>query len=218
MNEQLEQHLRGVFQEDAVHAPAFGLTADQVMRPVQRQRRIRWAIAGIGVSLAVAVVATVGSVLLPTPSDAPAGSGSVNLAADRRGALPDSGAADCEPASSAADVAARGMSFDGTVTAVGATIANQPTPAERYVPVTFAVTEWFRGGNGTSITVAMLPPLAPGELAGESHPSYGVGTRLLVSGERVDPALGSMLAFGCGYSRYYDQQTATAWRGAVKAR
>jgi len=182
------------------------------MRPVQRQRRVRWAIAGAGVSLAVAAVA-VGSVLLPAQSDAPAGSGSANVAADRRGALPNFGKADCEPPNSAADVASRAMSFDGTVTAVGAPIADQPHPEEGYLPVTFTVNEWFRGGNGTSIIVAMRPPLAPGEIAGEP-----LGTRLLISGERDDPALGSMLAYGCGYSRYYDQQTATAWRTAAKAR
>jgi hypothetical protein len=217
MNEQLEQHLRGVFREDASHAPAFGVTAGEVMRPVQRQRRVRWAMAGVGVSLAVAAVAA-GSVLLPTPSDAPAGNGSANVAADRHGALPDSRNADCAFTGSPAEVAARPMSFDGTVTAVGAPITDQPTPEDGYLPVTFAVNEWFRGGAGTSVTVAMRPPLAPGEVAGEPRPSYGVGTRLLVSGEQGAPALGGMLANGCGFTRYYDQQTATAWRNAAKAR
>jgi hypothetical protein len=206
MNDQVEQHLRGVFREDASHAPAFGLTADEVMRPVRRQRRIRWATAGAAVPLAVAVA--VGSVLARTPS------GPAGVAADRRGALPDPGAADCAFAGSPAEVAARGMSFDGTVTA----IADRPTTADGYVPVSFAVNEWFRGGDGTSVTVAMRPPLAPGVIAGEPRPAYRIGTRLLLSGERGDPAVGGMLAYGCGFTRYYDQQTATAWRDAIKAR
>jgi hypothetical protein len=39
----------------------------------------------------------------------------------------------------------------------------------------------------------------------ESPPSYSVGTRLLVSREDA-------IAWGCGFTRYVDEETAAAWR------
>jgi hypothetical protein len=39
----------------------------------------------------------------------------------------------------------------------------------------------------------------------ESPPSYAVGTRLLVSGE-------DQIVWACGFTRYFDEETAAAWR------
>lgn len=55
----------------------------------------------------------------------------------------------------------------------------------------------------------------------DGPPSYGVGTRLLVSGEPrwggTDP-LRDAFAWGCGFTRYYDAQAATDWTDAFSAR
>lgn len=47
--------------------------------------------------------------------------------------------------------------------------------------------------------------------------AYGVGTRLLVSGgpRWGGPPLRDAIAWGCGFTRYYDPQTAADWAAAT---
>ncbi len=47
--------------------------------------------------------------------------------------------------------------------------------------------------------------------------AYGVGSRLLVSGEARwgGSPLEDPIGWGYGFSRYYDPETATAWRDAL---
>jgi len=71
------------------------------------------------------------------------------------------------------------------------------------------------------VTLDMTPPQPDrGQAVLESALSYGVGTRLLVSGEpRWGGApLTDAIAWGCGFTRYYDPATADAWRNAMPAR
>jgi hypothetical protein len=83
--------------------------------------------------------------------------------------------------------------------------------------VTFAVHEWWRGGPASTVTVDLQ--LSPGgrTTSEEVSPPYGVGTRLLVSGEDRwgGKPLDDALAWGCGFTRYHDRATATAWREAM---
>jgi hypothetical protein len=71
--------------------------------------------------------------------------------------------------------------------------------------VTFEVREWFVGEGPQTFTVRMGAPTR--SRVSESAPSYFVGTHLLVSGE-----LG--VAWDCGFTRYFDEDTAAAWRSA----
>jgi hypothetical protein len=50
----------------------------------------------------------------------------------------------------------------------------------------------------------------------DSAPAYGIGNRLLVSGmpRRGGAALTDAIAWGCGFTRYYDKATADSWRAA----
>lgn len=94
------------------------------------------------------------------------------------------------------------------------------------VAVTFHVNQWFRGGSlvsATSVTVDIAPPIPVDgrstddmAMAGQT---YGVGTRLLVSGEpRWEGAsLSDLIAWGCGFTRYQDPDTADSWRAAVRS-
>ena len=112
----------------------------------------------------------------------------------RTGAVPVTGEAECTENYSASAVAGRAFAFDGTITEIGDG------------GVVFEVEEWLVGEGPRSFTVRMRPPTKSG--MSESAPSYFVGTRLLVSGERDD----APVAWGCGFTRYYDEETAAAWR------
>jgi len=105
----------------------------------------------------------------------------------RTGALPMPGAA-CVVGSSTAEGLTR---FDGTIIAIGASGA------------TFEVNEVFAGDVPGTVTVDLGP--ATTSRASESSPSYFVGTRLLVSTR-------GPTALGCGDTRYFDEETAAAWR------
>lgn len=79
--------------------------------------------------------------------------------------------------------------------------------------VTFEVREWFAGGRGERVTVDLQPV---GGLE-DPGPAYGVGSRLLVSGEARwgGAPMKAPIAWGCGFTRYHDAATATAWREAL---
>lgn len=131
-----------------------------------------------------------------------------------QGPLPSNLSADCVEGYDLITLKGRAFAFDGTVSRI---TAMQP-PADGsgaldgYLTVTFAVNEWFRGGNATTVTLDMLPPSG----TSEQTMSYGVGIRLLVSGE---PRFGgrplqAAIAWACGFTRYYDPGTAASWRQA----
>jgi hypothetical protein len=138
--------------------------------------------------------------------------------AGRSGALAEGAgvARSCVQEYSAAAVAERDFAFDGVVVAIGPSVstrADLPGPPEELVGVTFAVQEWFAGGSAPTVTVDLPAPdiiesgtTAPG-------PAYGVGSRLLVSGaDRWDGPPPELIAWMCGFTRYYDEDTAASWR------
>jgi len=134
-------------------------------------------------------------------------------AAPHTGALGSSATMSCVEEYSPTAVAGRAFAFDGTVTAIGQSVTDRGDSGDLgYAGVTFAVEEWFVGDGPATFTVDLgAPEKVPMSEAGAS---YGIGTRLLVSGEDrwgegglVDP-----IAWGCGFTRYYDEETAAAWR------
>lgn len=144
--------------------------------------------------------------------------GSQSPTADRRGPLPDGGAASCVESYDPKAVASRAFAFDGVVVAVGDSVSDRGDEADLGLPgVTFEVREWFSGGRGDTVTVDVQPPTTGSTDPSEPGYAYGVGSRLLVSGEArwAGPPLEFPIAWGCGFSRYYDPGTAAAWRDAV---
>ncbi|MFI7074821.1 hypothetical protein [Micromonospora sediminicola] len=118
-------------------------------------------------------------------------------------------ATSCLEAYSRATLAGRAFAFDGTVLGV----ADRPADgdgSDPYVSVTFAVTRWYRGGQGDRTTVAMFPP---DERASESGVGYTIGSRLLVSGEDLwgSARLRDPVAWACGFTRWYDRADARLW-------
>lgn len=134
--------------------------------------------------------------------------------ADRHGPLPDGGASSCVEHYSAATIAGRAFAFDGVVVDIGRSVSDRGDDGDLGLPgVTFEVREWFAGGRAETVTVDLQPARAPEE----SVPAYGLGSRLLVSGEPRwgGKPLAAPIAWGCGFSRYYDAETATVWREAL---
>ena len=112
-----------------------------------------------------------------------------------------------------AAISRRGFAFDGTITAIdeGSSKTGTSLAGSDSWDVTFEVHEWFGGGDAASIVVSMFRPMP----ASDDRPAaYGEGTRLLVSGEDL-PGGASYLAWGCGFTRYYDTGTADQWRAAT---
>ncbi|MFT4011424.1 MAG: hypothetical protein QM655_15420 [Nocardioidaceae bacterium] len=113
-----------------------------------------------------------------------------------------------------------GFAFDGTVTAIGGShsLTNPYGEGHRVATATFAVHHWYRAGTGKgeptiTIEVPIDDSIDPGP------PPFQVGTRLLVSGSAggarsVDRD--GWLAYGCGFTRYYDPVTAQQWADAAR--
>ena len=223
-----EQELRELFAADAEAAPDDVDLIGGALRRVRHHRRVRLAGAAVlvGVVFAIAAIAAAGAAgdwpqpsPIATPSDpagqtAPHGAGSASVPPGA-GPLGGGTAADCVESYSPEAVAGRSFAFDGTVTAIGPARSNRADVELPRVGVTFQVNEWFRGGSGESVTVDME---APASTSNDSLPAYGVGSRLLVSGEpRWGGApLDDAIAWSCGFTRYYDAETAAAWEAATR--
>jgi hypothetical protein len=133
-----------------------------------------------------------------------------NPTADRTGPLPDGGDASCVESYAPQAVAGRSFAFDGEVVRIGPSVSDRGDGGDLNLPgVTFEVREWFSGGEGDTVTVDMQVP----------DSAYGVGSRLLVSGEPRwgGSPLTKPIAWACGFSRYYDTETAAAWRDATRS-
>ena len=131
----------------------------------------------------------------------------VDPTAGRRGPLATHGVVDCVESYAPAAVTKRALAFDGVVIDIGRSVSDRAGGGDLDLPgVTFRVTQWFGGGEGSTSTVDLQLP----------EDSYGIGSRLLVSGEsrRGDPELTDAIAWPCGFTRYYDAETAQAWEDA----
>jgi len=130
---------------------------------------------------------------------------------DRTGPLPDGADASCIESYAPQAVSGRSFAFDGEVVKIGPSISDRGDGGDLDLPgVTFVVREWFSGGQGDTVTVDMQAPAVDS--------AYGVGSRLLVSGEPRwgGSPLTEPIAWACGFSRYYDAHTAAAWRDASR--
>lgn len=221
MTELLERELRALFAEEAGRAPRpVDLASRARARVVRTRRRVAWG-AGLLAAASVAASVTTVALVLPGASDPePRAAQEPRTAAgptptdDRSGPLTSSAVTSCVEQYSPRTVAELGFAFDGTVTAIGRGVTDRPGSGQLgYAGVTFEVDEWFAGGDTATVTVDMARPTTE-SADGESLPSYEVGTRLLVSGQpRWGGApLDDPIAWGCGFTRYYDAETADRWR------
>ncbi|MCF6507670.1 hypothetical protein E9549_09660 [Blastococcus sp. MG754426] len=165
------------------------------------------AAPGTGMPPADGGDAASGSQLAPPAQDPTAG---------RTGPLDSTPASSCAVEYSPAALAKRDFAFAGVVVGIGPAVTTQPRspgPPEDLVGVTFAVQEWFTGGSGETVTVDLPAPYDPAAGSTTPGPVYGIGSRLLVSGaDRWEGAPLEPIAWLCGFTRYFDEETAAAWR------
>jgi hypothetical protein len=181
-------------------------TDTQTAPPRPARGRLRLAV----VATAVLLVAVAGFVTARLVS-----SGNQPLVAQPTGDLfGDAGGFSCLEQYDPQTLAQRGFALDGTVASIGEN-SSPADVADPYVPVTLTVQRWFRGGEGTTVTVAMFPPDA---VSSAGNTTYSVGSRLLVSGERrgAPPRPDELVAWACGFTRWYDQATAAEWETALR--
>jgi hypothetical protein len=139
--------------------------------------------------------------------------------AARTGPVPETASASCAEVYAPQAIGKRAVAFDGTITGTGAGTSNKVGKgALATKAVTFRVNEWWRGGTGGSVTVDMMSPGGTPQANDEQGVPYEVGTRLLVSGEPRwgGQPLDDAIAWGCGFTRYYDEATASSWRSATR--
>jgi hypothetical protein len=169
-----------------------------------------WRVAGAGFGLVLASILTAcaDDVSVDNPD---------NPTDSRTGSLPDDASASCVESYAPEAVAARSFAFDGEVVKIGPSVSDRGDGGDLDLPgVTFDVHEWFKGGHEDTVTVDMQPPSTDSAPSEDEGDAYGVGSRLLVSGEARwgGAALDQPIAWACGFTRYYDPETATAWRDA----
>lgn len=189
----------------------------------------RTVVAGTGLGLLAALGACAGGVL-PTgagPADQDGGvrvpgagehDSSPDPTAARSGPLPDGRAISCVESYSPQALAGRAFAFDGVVVNVGPSVTDRGGDGDLGLPgVTFEVREWFTGGGADTVTVDVQAPFAGSAEASDPAYAYGIGSRLLVSGEARwgGSPLEEPIAWACGFTRYHDRDTAADWRDAL---
>ena len=176
-----------------------------------RRRLLTPAFAGI-VTVPILIAAVVAGTWL-TGDRAPGRSATPGPISSQ-GPLPSNLSASCVESYDLATLKKRAFAFDGTVSRI--TTMQPPADGsgalDGYRTVTFTVNEWFRGGDQSTVTLDMIGPL----VSPDQKVSYGVGTRLLVSGA---PRFGgsplqAAIAWACDFTRYYDKDTAASWQQA----
>ncbi|SDS44345.1 hypothetical protein [Microlunatus soli] len=167
-----------------------------------RHRAVRFR-RGLGVAAAViAAVALVVWPLAPGPApEAPNASSPDQTTSTspppRLGPIDTAAAASCAFGYSRRTLGERDWAADATV--------SELSIHGDQARVTLRVGTWYRGGSGAEITARMPAPVEQED----APPGYGVGTRLLVSGD-LDGS--TYWGWACGFTRYYDQRTATTWK------
>lgn len=195
--------------------PPFGTLG---VRAGRGSRRRVAALVGVPVALAATIVG-VQIARDPAPAEpaaqVPIASGPSH-SASQGPIVAGSSSASCVEPYDLATLKHRAFAFDGTVTSNAAMRppADSSGALPGYRTVTFLVHEWFRGGGQATVTVNMMAGPASGTVNSVQGTSFGVGTRLLVSGE---PRFGGKplqapIAWGCGFTRSYDPSTAAGWR------
>ena len=213
------------------HTPATPPPFDQVRAAAVRRRRRRVAVAAVAAGLVVTGGGVAAaqwasgpaddSSLVSEPGADPSGEpGASPTGPARRGPLGQGGtsSASCIEEYTPRAVTERAFAFDGVVTAIGPSVTDGGGEADLdYAGVTFRVERWYAGGSADTVTVDLPPPAEQQVRSDDFDPTYGIGTRLLVSGESRwggDDPLAAPLGWTCGFTRYYDEATAAAWADA----
>ncbi len=216
MPEQTEAQLRAIFADEAQNAPPSSAMEQETLdwaNTQDKKKRASTRLVLVAAATAMAVagisigVARSGDQAVPAPV--------VAGQYDMQGPIGSSSATSCVEEYSSPTLKDRAFAFDGTAIAIGPSISDKPGARLTTSGVTFQVNEWFKGGSGDTVTVDMWGFGAASEEYGWPR-KVPEGTRLLVSGEPRwgGSPLDQAIAWPCGFTRYYDPQTADQWRAA----
>ena len=200
------------------HTPERVPDLARVRADAVRSRRRRTTLVAIAVSvLVVGAGVSYDQLLGGAPGSVPTAGPTAGPSAGPTGPVGSAAVTSCAFEYGPDTLAAQAFAFDGEVTALGESVSNRDDSGDLdLVGVTFRVHRWFAGGSGGTVTVDMDPPTRSWSGVSEWGPSYGVGTRLLVSGQpRWGGApLEQPIAWACGFTRYHDEATAAEWAAA----
>ncbi|GAA1382328.1 hypothetical protein [Catellatospora chokoriensis] len=224
MNDRLDDLVRQAQTLDPARAAALGdpqlrqrllqeiTTMDTSPQPAAPPARRTWRLVAVTAATLAAAAAAFVLIGLPGQGQSPPAAATSTPASATPAPQGDvfGGSASCVETYSPQALRQRAFAFDGTVLAIGQT---DPTKVETSpeVPVTFQVHRWYRGGQGEQVTVAMMPP---GAITSAGDAGYGIGSRLLVSGE---PRFGGRplddpIAWSCGFTRWHTATDAQTWQ------
>lgn len=215
MTDGLDDQIRNALALEAHQAPTNAFLARDVRARV-RKSRLRMGGGVLAVVATAGIFATTLGVGSPSNQNYDRGN---QLVADsspspfQQGALKGSAQESfCVRVYSPTEAARMEFALDGTVETVTPPETNAPESREGLWKVEFRVNRWFTHGSGNRTTLYMLNPEPMGD-SEDIGPRYSIGTRLLVSGESAAKAA---TAWGCGFTRYYDEATAEAWALAAE--
>src|ERR671910_922540 len=159
---------------------------------------MRSAVAAMCVVLALAMSSCGGGERAPGKADASAGeTEQVDPTAGRTGSLANDVVESCVESYTPTAVADRAFAFEGVVIDIGQSVSDRGDGGDLNLPgVTFQVNQWFEGGDGSIFTVDLQAP----------EGSYGIGSRLLVSGESRwgEPDMAGATPLGGGFDPQLD--------------
>ena len=225
MTELVEQQLELLFAEDAERAPVSAALTQGALRRVRHRRHAQaaWA-TGAAAAMEAAVAVVSGGLFtgqpvgrpLATPPVASKGPQAILSGIAPKGPLNSAGHGKCVEEYSSKRVTGRAFAFDGTIFAIGPARSNRPGVSLDLVAATFTVNHWYKGGSGSTVTVDVTHTGTGKGIEDSTTAVYGIGSRLLVSGTPRwgGAALTDAIAWGCGFTRYYDKATADSWQAA----
>lgn len=201
MKTDIEAHLSALLHTEAESAPKIPGLAAAARRRGMRKRLLSagWAAAG-SAALVVGVTMWADASIpteVPVTATEPPG-GSVHPTTSF-----------CERAYSSEALETADFAVAGEVVEITA-----PRSRRDQYSVTLTVVEWFTGSGGDTVVVEMPNPFGLGDTE-ELIGAFGKGTDLLISGQ-TSAGGGTLTAWPCGFTRYFDRETAQAWRTVLK--
>lgn len=203
MSLNIEDQLRAHLHAEASRAPGSERLVREMSVRAKRQGVRRGA---VGIVLAATVAAFAAGLATSAPSrvDTDRLRADGTTAQDPRGSVDDSSNSYCAISYMPDRLKRMDFALAGVVSDI-----EPPRRDQSLYIVTFNVADWYSGGNGEERVQVAMPNPQPESESEELPDPFERGTVLLVSGQEAG---GVKEAWGCGFTRYFDSETADVWR------
>jgi hypothetical protein len=113
----------------------------------------------------------------------------------------------------------RSFAFDGTVRNIEIKEVPGDFGGFEAYWVTLDVDRWYAGGDGDEVSLWMGSRwIAESDTFDESNEPFGLGSRLLVSGEPLEEGSAELMAWtACGFTKVHTPEMANEWEAAFGA-